>query len=91
MITQMPHRKNEDKRNELALAIYDTLRTHASTLINKVDARICSDLLAVYFKYIETEEIIDRIITGIYQSDLTYKHPMNIALLSKFIRSKKVS
>ena len=85
MITQLEHRK-EDRRDELSLSIYETLRTHGSTLINKVDARVCSDLLAVYYKYIEADEINSRIITGIYTNELTYKHPMNIALLSKFIR-----
>jgi len=85
MITQLPHRK-EDRRDTMSLAIYDTLRTHASTLMNKVDARITSDLLAKYYKYMEITDITDKIILGIYGSDLTYQHEFNLPLISKFIR-----
>ena len=70
----------------LAVAIYNTLSVHASTFISKSDARVISDLLSEYYSEHSVGYVVKKIIQGIYESDLTYKHPMNLALISKFIR-----
>ena len=85
MIIEIPM-KEPTKYDKLSLAIYNTLTLHATTLISKSDARVVADLLGEYYKDHSIKDVVKKIIQGIYESDLSYKHPMNIALLSKFIR-----
>ena len=70
----------------LAVAIYNTLSVHASTFISKSDARVIADLLAEYYSEHSVEYVVKKIIKGIYESELAYKYPMNLAMVSKFIR-----
>ena len=87
--TAIREKKELSESDILSTEIYNTLTIHASTLISKTDARIISDLLATHYKHMDATEVTDNIISGIYESDLAYQHPMNIALISKFIRNDK--
>jgi len=85
MIQEVPIREPIEA-DILAAAIYNTLILHATTLLSKSDARVCSDLLSEYYSEHSPEYVVKKIIQGIYESDLAYKYPMNLAMVSKFIR-----
>ena len=85
MIQEIPIREPIEA-DILAVAIYNTLILHASTFISKSDARTIADLLAEYYSEHSVEYIVKKIIKGIYESELAYKYPMNLAMVSKFIR-----
>lgn len=75
--------------NDLAIAIYITLSTHAITLISKTDARTISDLLAEYYKHKDITAVVKSIVQGIYESDDCIEYELNLPLISKWIRKIK--